>query len=226
MLYVGTHQPSEAFWSLAIPLCVSRNRLTKRKVHAARAPWILDSGAFTELHRHGRYTFTVDEYRAVIEHARRFGNLQWAAPMDWMCEPFMLERTGLTVAEHIARTVDNYLALKPDVIPVVQGYAPRDYDRCISRYQDAGVDLEALPVVGLGSVCRRSRTKEIIRLVRYLSDYGINWHGFGLKGDSYRALRGLLASADSMAWSLAARKQGRNANSPREALLWHAAQLA
>ncbi len=28
------------------------------------------------------------------------GCLLWAAPQDWMCEPWITAKTGLTVAEH------------------------------------------------------------------------------------------------------------------------------
>ena len=44
-------------------------------------------------------------------------------------------------------------------------------------------------------------------------------HGFGLKTTALGSgvVRGLLYSADSMAWSFAARKAGRDANSWREA---------
>lgn len=44
-------------------------------------------------------------------------------------------------------------------------------------------------------------------------------HGFGVKTTSLvnLAVRKLLATADSMAWSFAARKQGRNPNSWEEA---------
>jgi hypothetical protein len=44
-------------------------------------------------------------------------------------------------------------------------------------------------------------------------------HGFGVKKTSLLsvAVRMLLATADSMAWSFSARKQGRNANDWREA---------
>ena len=38
--------------------------------------------------------------------------LEWAAPMDWMCEPAMLARTGLTVEDHQRRTVANFLELR------------------------------------------------------------------------------------------------------------------
>jgi hypothetical protein len=44
-------------------------------------------------------------------------------------------------------------------------------------------------------------------------------HGFGVKTTSLRvqAIRDLLWSADSMAWSFSARKQGRRANDWQEA---------
>jgi hypothetical protein len=38
--------------------------------------------------------------------------------MDWMCEPFMLAKTGLSVREHQQRTVTNYL--NPRVLHLAQ----------------------------------------------------------------------------------------------------------
>ncbi len=228
--YLGSHRVSQKWWDLGVPLCVSRRVMPKTKVPTARAAWILDSGGFTELSMFGEWRTSEDEYVSEVARLREAGLLAWVAPMDWMCEPFMLERTGLTLAEHQRRTVENFVSLRerlgPLVIPVIQGYAPRDYDRCIDLYQNAGVDLSLEPTVGLGSVCRRSRTKEIVRLVRYLSDHNLRFHGFGLKGDSWRALRGLLVSADSMAWSFHARKTGGNANGLEDALAWRSALLA
>jgi hypothetical protein len=230
MFYLGTHQPSAKWWAATVPLCVSRRRMPKRLIPAAAAPWILDSGGFSELSEYGEWRTSEDDYVAEVERWRAVGQLVWVAPQDWMCEPVMIARTGLTVREHQARTVASFVSLRervgPLVIPVLQGYAPREYDRCVSMYQDAGVDLAAERVVGLGSVCRRSRTSEAVRLVRYVSDHGLQLHGFGLKGTAYRALRGLLASADSMAWSYAARRNGGDANGLEDALAWRAHLLA
>ncbi len=227
VLYLGSHHATTRWWALAVPLCVSYRVMRERKrLPRAVAPWILDSGAFTELHLHGRFTYTTLDYLREIHRLEAIGLRAWAAPMDWMCEPFILAKTGLTVREHQERTVQSYLDLRPHAIPVIQGYAPREYDRCIELYRDAGVQLDRAPVVGLGSVCKRSRLNETVRLVRYLSDHGLRFHGFGIKGDTYRALRGLLASADSMAWSYAARREGRDSNSPMEAMAWRARQLA
>lgn len=89
------------------------------------------------------------------------GRLEWAAPQDWMCEPFMPAKTGLTVAEHQVRTVENYLELRslaPErpFVPVPQGWKLDDYVRCVDLYYElTGIDLAAQPLVGIGSVCRR-----------------------------------------------------------------------
>lgn len=231
--YLGTHMVGPRWWQLNVPLFVSVRRLRGRKtLPSPIAPWALDSGGFTELSRppHRWVTLAMDYIDEVRWIAEEMPHLQWVAPQDWMCEPFIIEKTGLSVEEHQARTVENFLGLRAAlgslVIPVIQGYGPRDYDRCVSRYQDAGVDLAAEPVVGIGSVCRRSKTDEARRLVLYLSDHGLRLHGFGLKGDTFRSLRDVLASADSMAWSYQARRQGRNANSPTEAMSWRARLLA
>ena len=48
-------------------------------------------------------------------------------------------------------------------------------------------------------------------------------HGFGIKTTALRRqlVRDLLFSADSMAWSYAARREGRDRNSPDEAAKFH-----
>lgn len=240
VLYLGSHHTSPRWWQLGIPLFVSVRRLRQRRsLPVAVAPWALDSGGFTELSRPPhRWTTTEDEYVEEVERLNGIGQLAWVAPQDWMCEPWMIENTGLSVREHQERTIASFLSLRDRlgslVIPVVQGYAPREYDRCIDLYAAAGVDLEAEPIVGLGSVCRRSRTREAVRLVRYLSDHHLNMHGFGLKGDTYRALRYELVSADSMAWSFNGRylktpcPEGKSscANCVHHALAWRERLLA
>jgi hypothetical protein len=232
MFYLGSHHATARWWALDVPLFVSVRVMRKRKtLPVALAPWALDSGGFTEVSTFGGFETTATEYVREVERlAAGMANLAWVAPQDWMCEPWIIARTGLTVREHQARTVSNFLTLRaalgPLVIPVIQGYGPREYDRCIALYQDAGVDLAAERVVGLGSICRRSGTDEARRLVLYLADYGLALHGFGLKGTPFVACAHVLASADSMAWSAAARREGRDANSPTEAMAWRERLLA
>lgn len=223
---------SQRWWDLGVPLFVSVRRLRARKsLPRAVTSWALDSGGFTELSRPPHKWLTSEpQYVSEVLRLRDIGRLAWVAPQDWMCEPFIVSKTGLSVPEHQARTVASFVSLREQigrlVIPVVQGYAPRDYDRCIGLYQRAGVDLAAEPVVGVGSVCRRSGTLEATRLLRYIADHGLSLHGFGIKGDTFHACAEVLASADSMAWSYQARRQGRNGNSPDEAMAWRARLLA
>jgi len=109
-----------------------------------------------------------------VADVRRFqneiGGLEWVAPQDWMCEPFVLAKTGGSVAVHQELTVENFLGLREQlnslVIPVLQGWTLADYHNCWALYEHHGVNLESEPIVGLGSVCRRQNTAEAGRIVR------------------------------------------------------------
>lgn len=225
-----------------MPLFVSDRTLRRYKtLPTAKGVWALDSGGFTELSTHGSWDHgpTPREYAARIRRYREeIGSLAWAAPQDWMCEPFITAKTGLTETEHQRRTVGNFIdlrALDPGVIPVIQGHV--DYLACVRMYADAGVDLAAEPVVGLGSVCRRQGTRETARIITELCDAvpGIRLHGFGIKTTGLRHYGTRLHSSDSMAWSYAARRSPRLpecgghkncANCPRFAFRWRERVLA
>jgi hypothetical protein len=195
------------------PLFVSHRRLSLRaNLPRALTPWALDSGGFTELAMRGRWKTTPGEYvEATRRYAAEVGMLDWAAPMDWMCEPAMLARTGLSVADHQRRTVANLLELRelgPELpfIPVLQGWTRPDYERCVSVYEASGVDLRSEPRVGVDSICRRQASGEVKEIVSALAQAGFSLHGFGVKIGGLRRVAGALASADSMAWSYRARR--------------------
>lgn len=210
--YLGTHEVS---WlgRASFPLFVSHRRLSSR-VHlpAARCEWALDSGGFTELNLFGGWRTTPAEYlEGIHRYTTEVGRLAWAAPMDWMCEPVVVARTGLSVREHQERTVASVVELRAarpatNVIPVLQGWQLSDYHDCIRIYENAGIDLRNEPVVGLGSVCRRQRTVEIDSVVTSLAALGLRLHGFGVKAGGLSRYGPLLASADSLAWSYNARR--------------------
>lgn len=243
--YLGTHQPG---WlaHVDVPLFVSRRRLCGyRQLPRARQPWALDSGGFTELALHGRWTVGPAEFIADVRRfAAGIGQLEWAAIQDWMCEPAVLAKTGKSVAEHQALTTESYLALRaaaPELpwAPVVQGWAVADYVEHVAAYSRAGVDLASLPVVGVGSVCRRQSGQEGAGIVRVLTELvGPRIHAFGFKQTGLVALRRArvaLRSSDSMAWSFQARRkppllgctEHKNcANCWRYALLWREQMLA
>ena len=159
---------------------------------------------------------------------RRFAgpNLLAAVAQDWMCEPWMIEKTGLGVADHQRLTIERYDALRAldtagvAIMAVLQGYAPTDYVSHIRQYGDR---LAHGAWVGVGSVCKRNGDAAAIEDVlaaikRERRD--LRLHGFGVKTTALASalVRDLLATADSMAWSFAARYQGRDGNDHREAL--------
>lgn len=135
---------------------------------------------------------------------------------------------------HQRKTVDNLIELRtlaPEIkfIPVLQGNSFDDYKHCDQLYAEAGIDLAAEPVVGLGSVCRRQATSEIREIVEYFAGKGYRLHGFGVKTLGLAQYADGLVSADSMAWSEDARRSDplpghthKNcANCPDWAHRWH-----
>jgi hypothetical protein len=211
--YLGTHK---AHWlSISpVPLFISHRTLNKRRtLPIANVDWCLDSGGFTELSMYGQWVTTPNEYIASIKrYMDESGRLIWASQQDMMCEDVMLKNTGLTVADHQRLTIDNFLTLRTldaalPIIPVIQGQIADDYLRHIDDFYAAGIDLQKEPVVGIGSVCRRQATKEIVSIVKQVTDAGMNLHGFGVKTLGLRKIHHLMKSADSMAWSFAARRE-------------------
>lgn len=229
--YLGTHETSWLWNTKAglegITFFVSRRRLARRISPFPRAlhDFCIDSGGFTELQKFGRWSITTEQYVAEVRRYRRElgpDRLIWAAPMDWMCEPWVMEGgvhdgvrfhgTGRTVEEHQRLTVDNLLELRsmaPEIpwIPVLQGWQIEDYRRCAEMYAEAGVDLAAEPVVGLGTVCRRQATEEIGQIVSEFYGRGLRLHGFGVKMRGISLYADMLESSDSLAWSYNARKR-------------------
>lgn len=222
IFYLGTHQPQ---WlaTAGVPLFVSRRRLAARKSFPrAAALWALDSGGFTEISMHGRWTLSARDYAAEVRrYSDEIGRPNFAAPQDWMCEPPMLAKTGLSVEEHQRRTIANYLDLiniAPDLpwIPVIQGWTLADYWRHADAYATAGIDLAALPRVGVGTVCRRQGTALAHRILSSLAVGGLRLHAFGFKTQGLLMSAGTLASSDSMAWSYSARREP-----PLPGCTWH-----
>ncbi|KQQ72953.1 hypothetical protein ASF70_15920 [Rhizobium sp. Leaf321] len=229
--YVGLHQPSDAkHFDLA---CISINRLRGRKKQVPCGDVMVDSGAFTEISSHGCYRHSVEEYAAELHRLFTAGVVKIAAAVaqDYMCEPFILAKTGLTIEEHQRLTIERYDALVAEldrlfggkcpfhIMPVVQGFAPQDYVNHIRMYGDR---LKPGMWVGVGSVCKRQGDpRSIIAVLQAIASErpDLLLHGFGVKITSllHAGVRALLATADSMAWSFAARKQGRDANDWREA---------
>lgn len=220
--FVGLHHPHVAGNFEAA--FISVNAIRNRKSSFPAQDWIMDSGAFTTIQKHHGYPHPVKEYADQIRRWKNNGNLLAAVSQDYMCEKFMLDLTGLTVADHQRLTIERYDALLAEdtgvlIMPVLQGYSPSEYLSHIRQYGDR---LKPGMWVGVGSVCKRNSSVVSIWMVLDAIKEerpDLRLHGFGLKKTSLQEpiVRELLYSADSMAWSFAARREGRNANDWREA---------
>lgn len=214
-IYLGTHETS---WlgRTDVPLFISRRRLAKRKrLPTAIGRWALDSGGFTELAMFAGWQTSKEQYaEEVVCYQEEIRNMDFASIQDWMCEPVMIERTGLSVRGHQERTVQSLIdlqALAPGVpwCPVIQGFSVDEYLECVELYGSAGIDLSQFDRVGVGSVCRRQATREAVDIFSALRVFGLKLHGFGLKAGFIKtAVACKVESSDSLSWSKQARSQG------------------
>ncbi len=222
IFYLGTHMVNHAKefeYSF-----ISINRLRNRKSDFSVNKWILDSGAFTEISAWGKFRTSVHQYANEIERWSKCGQFELAVTQDYMCEPFIVKKTGLSVTEHQRLTIQRYdelscLISETIILPVLQGYQVEDY---LTHLEMWGDRLWYARRIGVGSVCKRNTN--ILAITRILDAIktkrpDLRLHGFGLKTTALRDsfISSLLFSADSMAWSYAARKNVQNANGLNEA---------
>lgn len=225
--YLGTCMPRWLWWADPdVPLCVSWNQLGNPRLtwHPSNVPWVLDSGGFVRLKQRGAQGWDdlpPAAYAAAVRRcAAEVGYLEHAFQQDWMCEPpvrhggvLFGERfagTGLTVRQHQVLTCDNYIALKTidpalPIRPVLQGWEPDEHLRHADMFAARGIDLEAEPLIGVGSVCRLQGTGKADWIMRQLSGLGLALHGLGVKSTGLALFGHRLASSDSQAWSKYAR---------------------
>lgn len=194
---------------------ISANRLKTRRADFIVGEWMLDSGAFTTVKDNGGYPEPPEVYAAQIRRWSRTGRMVAAVSQDFMCEDLILARTGMTIPDHQRYTVARYDRIKELVgdsaylMPVLQGYDPVEYLDCMDLYGDR---LAEGQWVGVGSVCKRNskvaEIEEVLLTIRRRRP-DLRLHGFGVKTTalSSAVVRECLWSADSMAWSDAARKQ-------------------
>ena len=228
--YVGVHHPRLA-WPLTLRgfrVCVSANVLKGRAGDVpfvgCDEPWLLDSGAFTQVALRGGFDQTPEDYAALIRRYARTGLIA-AASQDYMTEDVALRATGLSVQRHQALTIERFDAIGDagvdgvHLMPVLQGRSPEDYRRHLDAYGDR---ITPRAWVGVGSLCKRQGDPSIIAGILdaiHGDRPGLRLHGFGCKRTSLldERVRRRLATADSMAWSYDARFGGRDQNAWIEA---------
>jgi hypothetical protein len=161
-----------------------------------------DSGAFQVIAQHGRYPWGPKEYAKNLEMWKP--EVAWT--MDYPCEPTVRARGGYTVREAQVKTNDNtrrLLDLGVSVQSVVQGWEIRDYLENLDLLKSEGLLTGRL---GIGSICRRGKTAEIVHVVRAVHanvPKSVKLHGFGVKTAILQSeARFLLHSVDSAAWRI------------------------
>ncbi len=207
--YLGTDQP---VWLERAdrPLFLSWNSVARSR-HTARVDWALDSGGFTQIVRHGSYETDPETYaRGVARLLSDVGRLQFAVVQDYPCAPLALEMTSLTVLDHQRLTIESTLdlaSIAPELpwAPVLTGITPSDFLRHADAYEKAGVDLGSFETISIGALVGRSFPDQLAVLTA-VDTLGLPYHGLGIKGRTLRATWQLLQSADSMAWSMTARR--------------------
>lgn len=233
--FVGLHQPHNAVHFLETCCFISVNRLRRRRGPFPVGDWIMDSGAFSELSRKqavgadgqllpNDYRHPPEEYASQIVRWKSNGRLLAAVSQDKMCEPFILEKTGLTIPIHQRQTIERYDRIVAAdtgvyIMPVLQGYASYEYVGHIRQY---GSRLAPFAWTGVGSICKRnSDPLAVWRVLAAIKEErpDLRLHGFGLKITSlmYQPIRDLLYSSDSMAWSFHARMHNGSGNDWRDA---------
>lgn len=221
--WLGTSHP-HWLWNYDIKVMVSARALNRYKgFKRAITPWFRDGGGFTQLQQFGSWdNMPLVEFASQAQlHYDEIGNIAYISPQDWMCEPIVINGgfikgikfvgTKKSIPEHQILTVVNYInlmMLKPDLpwIPVIQGWDMDDYLRCVDMYYSAGIELHTLPLIGVGTICRRQGTVEATNILRRLQAENLKLHAFGLKNLGIPEVAPFLESSDSMAWSYDARK--------------------
>jgi hypothetical protein len=162
---------------------------------------VIDSGGFNVLATGNEsYPWTVTDYHDWLSYLPV--DFEWAAVMDFACETRFDEL--LSKKARIEKTLENTIAHfehdpEYELLPVLQGRTLRDYLQFYDRLKDHGIPTD---YVGLGTVCRKSNTSEIIEIergIRANTDIQ-NIHGFGVKISAFK-LGATFDTADSNAWN-------------------------
>lgn len=220
---------------LGVPVLISANGLSRwaRRdgwrwwsgwafAHLANARCLpsvsLDSAGFSAMVTYGGYPWTVAAY---VDLAAAFP-FRWWASLDY-CVEHEVASDREEVLDRLSRTIGanrechsraRDAGIDKTFLPVIQGRAPRDYERCADAL---GHLIEQTGLIGVGSMCRRPvRGPEgliavVDRLDRVLPP-GVRLHLFGVKGDAIPYLKAYahrVASIDSQAYGVSARTASR-----------------
>jgi len=167
--FTGLHQVNHT--KHVSPGCLSISRTYGRQKPVEGKGHFGDSKAFTTIAEHGGYPDPPEHYAREVHRLQSHGIVDFAvvSTQDYMCEPIMLAKTGLTIDDHQRLTIERYDAILAEFLrlydvtdqrdlpfeflPVLQGWTPDDYVRHLEMYGDR---VQPGMWVGVGSVCKRN----------------------------------------------------------------------
>ncbi len=167
-----------------------------------------DSGGFVASRIWGDYRYSLAQYVAWLLTWKP----QWAATMDYCCEPEL----DVVTRERQTRTTQNawnawnsYKHLPFAWVPTIQGWLPEDYRRHAYEMQPLIEQMQAHYAqnpawrVGIGTLCRRDDVVMVQAIVNAVRDVlpTIPFHLWGIKLDALRSINlAQVVSTDSAAW--------------------------
>lgn len=211
MFFVGAQG---AHWldRATLPVMLSYARLVERAapLPTSNVPWFLDSGVFTSRpDRLNTPTWAWTAQRLAAEA----GSLVAVSTLDWLCTPSALAHSGLSVEQAQQRTCRSFVELRETAselpwVPTLQGWTADDYSRHVEMYERSWrVQLDVEHLVGVGSIAVRQHTSTARSIIEAIRRAGVErLHVFGAKRSGLAAWGASVSSADSMAWSYAARR--------------------
>ena len=196
-----------------IPTWCGFNKTPLRHAHGLKIH--LDSAGFVAAAKYRRFPWTVCDYMDLCEAAP----WEWFASMDWCVEnqvapnaEIVLNRVSGTVRLNTACALEaERRGIASRLMPVIQGWRPDDYLRCIDRMLPL---IDGKSIIGVGSMCRRHVAGQsgIVQILdaldQALGSDPVRFHLFGLKSSALALIAGhpRVASADSQAYGIQARR--------------------
>lgn len=203
----------------AVPMMLPASSWARKGLRAPNLPAHItetaaDCGGFVATLKWGGYRYSPAQYS---EWLHTF-NPQWAATMDYCCEPEVAENAGIVAARQ-ARTTGMAYRFWADYrdapwcwVPTVQGWAIADYARHAQALAPLVAEMQAhygavsAFRVGIGTLCRRASPAMIRAVVQVVANElpGVPLHLWGVKLALFKgrtALHPAIASVDSAAWN-------------------------
>lgn len=167
--FVGIHQPCDA--AKVDRAFVSVSRLEQRKGPFPANDWIMDCKGFSVILKNGGYPEPPEVYAGHIARFAGVGRLLAAVSQDFMCEPFMLERTkARAVAERMRRRGFLPLVDRSALVQIHQRWTVKRYDRLLRAMTGEGRQYHLASDVYLMPVLQGYDPAEYVEHLRLYGD--------------------------------------------------------